>query len=386
MRRAFAACSKAFFNFIYRASSPSKPRKDQVVFLSRQADEPSYDYVELSREFERRGWTSVMHLKKVTKRNLIPYAYHVVKEVRLLAKSKAAILDRYDPVVSMLEFECAAADDAGLPAECVHREFPLQPVVMQLWHAFGAYKRFGYQSIGTREGHSRDVIDAFSIHRNYSWVVCSGEQCRPAFAEAFSCPIDRVVALDRPEYDELASMRQQRSSVEGKTRVLMAPTLRKSASSEHPFKELYERRVDFERLLGDGVEVVWSFHPLESGLPAPGNVSQTLVDADILVTDYSSIVYEAYLLGKPVLFYIPDIDKYVVSPGLNANPAEASPGICLHGEEQLAERLQGIASGEAAYDFDQLEAFAGGAFGGIDRSSGTAASRFVDFVIAETQR
>lgn len=386
MRRAFAACSKAFFNFIYRASSPSKPRKDQVVFLSRQADEPSYDYVELSREFERRGWTSVMHLKKVTKRNLIPYAYHVVKEVRLLAKSKAAILDRYDPVVSMLEFEYDAFDDAGLPDECVHREFPLRPVVMQLWHAFGVYKRFGYQSIGTREGHSRDVIDAFSIHRNYSWVVCSGEQCRPAFAEAFSCPVERVVALDRPEYDELTSMVQQRPGLCCKTRVLMAPTLRKSASSEHPFKDLYERRNEFERLLGDAIEVVWSFHPLESGLPAPGNVSQTLVDADILVTDYSSIVYEAYLLGKPVLFYIPDIDKYVVSPGLNANPAEASPGICLHDEEQLAERLQGIASGEAAYDFDQLEAFAGGAFGGVDRSSGTAASRFVDFVIAETQR
>ncbi|MBP3866403.1 MAG: hypothetical protein J6D25_01150, partial [Eggerthellaceae bacterium] len=45
---------------------------------------------------------------------------------------------------------------------------------------------------------------------NYSWVVCSGEQCRPAFAEAFSCPVERVVALDRPEYDELTSMVQQR--------------------------------------------------------------------------------------------------------------------------------------------------------------------------------
>ena len=37
-------------------------------------------------------------------------------------------------------------------------------------------------------------------------------------------------------------------------------------------------------------------------------------------------------------------------------------------------------------DFGEFDAFAGGAFDGVDRSSGTAASRFVDFAIGEASR
>ena len=392
MRRAFAACSRGLFNFIYKASSRSGRRANQFVFLSRQAGKPSYDYVELAREFERRGWNSIMHLKKVTKRNMIPYAIHVVREVRLLAKSKVAILDRYDPVVSLLDLESDhPTNEDELPAECVHREFPRKPVVVQVWHAFGAFKKFGYQSIGTREGHSSEVLDAFNIHRNYSWVVCSGKGTKEAFAEAFSYPVERVVSLDRPEYDELVALRDKNvGDREGgqpePLRVLMAPTLRKSASSAHPFRDLYESRNHIEKALGDSVELCWSFHPLESNLPAPGNVSSALIDADCLVTDYSSIVYEAYLLGKPTFFYVPDIRDYEVSPGLNVNPTQTSPGICFYDEQSLIDALKQLASERASCDFGKFDAFAGGAFDGVDRSTGSAASRLVDFAIGEASR
>jgi len=197
-----------------------------------------------------------------------------------------------------------------------------------------------------------------------------------------------VVSLDRPEYDELVALRNKNAGDrEGgqpePLRVLMAPTLRESASSAHPFRDLYESRGHIEKALGDGVELCWSFHPLESNLPAPGNVSSALIDADCLVTDYSSIIYEAYLLGKPTFFYVPDIRDYEVSPGLNANPTETSPGICFYDEQSLIDALKQLASERASYDFEEFDAFAGGAFDGVDRSSGTAASRFVDFAIGE---
>ena len=270
---------------------------------------------------------------------------------------------------------------------------PIRPetTVIQTWHACGAFKKFGYQSIGTREGHSSEVLDAFNIHRNYSWVVCSGKGTKEAFAEAFSYPVERVVSLDRPEYDELVALRDKNvGDREGgqpePLRVLMAPTLRKSASSAHPFRDLYESRNHIEKALGDSVELCWSFHPLESNLPAPGNVSSALIDADCLVTDYSSIVYEAYLLGKPTFFYVPDIRDYEVSPGLNVNPTQTSPGICFYDEQSLIDALKQLASERASCDFGKFDAFAGGAFDGVDRSTGSAASRLVDFAIGEASR
>ena len=418
LRRIVTGASKLAFNILYKAQR-KRDRACEIVFLSRRIDAPSYDYEQLGREFERRGWHVTMHLKKVTGVNMIPYAFHVLKEIKLLGRCKLAVIDRYDPVVSLLDFECetfddsrvvagegdfdrggtqcasAHADDAGLDSpqgsqdvqrrEMRNVEFPLEPVILQMWHAFGAFKKFGYQSIGTPEGHSADFTRSYSIHRNYSWVMCSGAGVREQFAEAFSCPVERVVALDRPEYDELTALAARRSVIrrgEGERpfSVLMAPTLRINDESAHPFRDLYRTREAFEDCLD--AQVRWSFHPLEEGMPAPGNVSEHLLECDCVVTDYSSIVYEAYLLGVPVVFYVPDIDEYRLSPGLNTDPVRTSPELCACDSQALSELLRALVEAPGSYDFDALARFVGKAFDvDDDRSAGSAASRLADFLV-----
>ena len=387
LRRALTGASKLAFNILYKAWR-KRDRAREVVFLSRRTDSPSYDYEQLARAFSERGWRVTMHLKKVTGATMVPYAFHVLDEIKLLGRCKIAVLDRYDPVVCLLDFECEGAGNS--PEACAasgtacNLEFPSKPVILQMWHAFGAFKKFGYQSVDTPEGHSAEFTSSFRIHRNYSWVMCSGAGVRAQFAEAFSCPVERVVALDRPEYDELAALREQReaaASPEGPFTVLMAPTLRINKDSQHPFKDLYRARENFEERVD--AQVKWSFHPLEEGLPAPGNVSGELLSCDCVVTDYSSIVYEAYLLGVPVVFYVPDIESYRVSPGLNTDPSETSPELCARTPQELAALLQALVRDPSCYRQDALERFAGAAFDvDDDRAAGSAASRLADFLIA----
>ena len=384
VKRVFVSIAKHAFNLEYRHASRKHQRENLVVFLSRRTNTPSYDYEALAHEFESRGWQSVMHLKKVSKRTLVPYVKHVLEEMNLLARCRVAVLDRYDPVISLLNLEC---DTIPQTSAGQNHEFPTAPLILQLWHAFGAYKKFGYQSTDTTEGHSSEFTDMFNIHRNYSWIVCSGEQCRPAFAEAFSYPVERIVALNRPEYDELTEIRAKldaldKQGAERKTRILMAPTLRYNKASTHPFRELYEQRGTFER--GIDADISWSFHPLEMKLPAPGNVSEALVETDIVVTDYSSIAYEAYALGKMVLFYIPDIDEYRLSPGLNADPTALCPEICYQSDEALSHALVQLASSPERYPHEQLEAFAASAFD-IENAEESATARIVDFCIDKVE-
>ena len=168
-------------------------------------------------------------------------------------------------------------------------------------------------------------------------------------------------------------------------RVLMAPTLRKSAESAHPFRELFAERDRFESQVDARIE--WAFHPLEQNLPAPGNVSEELLGCDLVVTDYSSLVYEAYLLGKPVLFYVPDIGDYRVSPGLNVDPGIVAPELCANTPEELAQLIGKALAGD--YPADALQRFIGDAFlqenagvGGL--GAGSAAERIVDFAIAHS--
>jgi len=379
MRNPAVGAARGVFNVLYKMANRAQ-RNNVAVFLSRQTDEPSYDFQELAREFQARGWDARMHLKKVGKRNLLSYCLHVLREIKLLGICKIVVLDRYDPVVSLIDFECEPVNsqDAGY----VNHDFPKKPVVLQLWHAFGAYKRFGHQSVGTPEGHNASFTSTFNIHRNYSWVVCSGEAARAPFAEAFGCPKQRVIAMDRPEYDELIQTRQLRDARKAhphKVRVLMAPTLRINDESAHPFRDLYQQRNEFEA--GLDAEIVWSFHPLEDNLPAPGNVSENLVGCDVLVTDYSSIVYEACLLGIPVIFHIPDVESYRVSPGLNADPAVLCPGLCTYSSAELSQRLSNLIADLDSYPTNELQNFASAAFDIDTIREGSAASRLVDFLL-----
>lgn len=386
MSRPFVTAASAAFNAWYRVCN-KKVRRDEVVFISRQTDEPSYDFAALAHEFEARGWQATMHLKRVGSQTTPSYVGHALKEISLLGRCKAVVVDRYDPVVGLIDFEREPYRGTQKAGTCEpdHLAFPRVPLVLQLWHAFGSFKKFGFQTIGLSEGFTTDVFDDYRIHDNYSWVVCSGEGSRKAFAEAFSYPLDRVVPLNRPEYDELVAMRgilesDDRYRFERK-RVLMAPTLRKNALSPHPVRDLYAHREGFEQALD--ATVIWAFHPLEEGLSAPGNVSDELLFCDVVVTDYSSLAYEAYVLGKMVVFYIPDIELYRETPGLNCDPLELAPSLCVFDEEQLRTFVGACLENPDAYPHDELARFAAQAF---DQPDGrTASQRVVDFVLSHVE-
>ena len=382
-RRPHVLMSRLAFNACYLVMR-QHDRADEVVFISRQTNEARYDYAALAEEFRKRGWKTTMHLKKVSGRDLLGYAGHVLAEIRLLGRCKVVVVDRYDPVISLIDFECDSAD-AITSTNCANRDFPAKPIVLQLWHAFGAFKKFAFQTIDIPEGHTPDFLRDWRIHHNYSWVVCSGDDARPAFAEAFSYPIERVVPLNRPEYDELLELR---SSLESEShaqrdrlRVLMAPTLRRSSGVPHPQRDLYACRAAFEDAVD--ADVVWAFHPLEEGLPAPGNVSDELLECDVVVTDYSSLAYEAYLLGKMLLFYVPDIGLYRGNPGLNRDPLLLAPGLCALDEGELVVRLEMLVNDPSSYPQDQLEHFIGHAFNAPE--TGTVAARIVDFLIEQSR-
>lgn len=392
MKALLPSIAGAVFNALYALCCAVQKRRDEVLLLSRQFDEPSYNFKAVGDEFERRGWEVVYLTKRLSKRSVVPYCFHVLREIKHLARCRVCFLDRYDPVVGLLNFACE--DVSYADSSALHTEFPCEPVIVQLWHAFGAFKKFGYQSLGTIEGHSPETARLFGIHRNYSWVLCTGESSRLPFAEAFSYPVERVVPLGLPEYDKLRAIREERAAkAQGERaaacrplKVLFAPTLRKSAESRHPFRELRQLWGEVPDNLA-GVEITWSFHPLEEGVGAAVDVSEALLDCDIVVTDYSSIVYEAYVLGKLFAFYVPDLDEYRESPGLNADPAKLAPEIVFFDERALRDFLAGIANlapEERSHRCAKsLDGFAGGVFKGCPDNTAAA---IADFALAKSRR
>lgn len=417
LKTLFVGTARVVFNGAYQFQCKRQgPKRDKtVVFISRQMDVPSENFCAVGRALEQCGWNVVYHTKRLTKMTLLSYTAHVFQEIALLAQASAVVLDRYDPVISLLDFTCEepeACDSAvnecqgssGAAAELnatgskayIHHEFPTQPLVVQLWHAFGSFKKFGYQSLDTPEGHSEATARIFRIHRNYSWVICTSEDDRMAFAEAFAAPPERVVPLGLPEFDKLldkrkcavasdslsTSLSERAQGTSGMFNVLFAPTLRKDPHSEHPFHDLESW---WKSHSTPTLEPHWSYHPLERGVGAATDVACGLEASDVVVTDYSSLVYEAYVLGKPVLFYIPDIEAYRISPGLNADPLMRCPELCYTNPQALQSALVNLALHPQSYPHKALESFVGKAFLEESGHSAERIASFIDSHVATSQ-
>ncbi|WP_421572358.1 CDP-glycerol glycerophosphotransferase family protein [Slackia exigua] len=386
MKHAAFACARVIYNGLYQLFCLMFTRRNEVLFASRQSNSPSKDFKILAERFEAGGWKPVTITRTFKAKHAIAYGASTIRQLYHLARCRACIVDGYNPAVSLVNMRCESAtnphgggvgesasrgSEHGVPAAPsapIHGEFPEHPLVMQIWHAYGAYKKFGYQAIGTREGRSLAAARAVRMHRNYSWILCSGECNREVFAQAFSYPVERVIALGRPSFDEHDELRRQEAQdaairhAEG-TRpvVLFAPTLRRSDQSRHPFVDLCDAS-EAGALSGIDAELRWSFHPIENrGHAGPSGIA-SLMGIDIVVTDYSSIMYEAALLDKMVVFYLPDIDDYLESPGLNFDPLEVAPEISCASQDELEAMIERLVANPRSYDRAALDRLVGDTF------------------------
>lgn len=197
--------------------------------------------------------------------------------------------------------------------------------VVQLWHACGAFKKFGLDNVFVPSWVERKK------HEPYSLVSVSSEYIRHIYAQAFGISEKIVQALGVPRTDLLfdeAYKRNKRDEVYagrpdlvGKKVVLYCPTFRQKEGLQITWNPCIDW-ADLSARLPEDVVIVVKSHPLEECDIMDGqtfkNIFQTdilssyelLFVADLLMTDYSSIIFDATLLGVPIVFYCPDLDQY----------------------------------------------------------------------------
>jgi CDP-glycerol glycerophosphotransferase len=107
-------------------------------------------------------------------------------------------------------------------------------------------------------------------------------------------------------------------------------------------------------------------------------VSELLLATDMLVTDYSALLADYASTGRPALLYVPDLEEFEGSPGLNVDLEREAPGPLLRESSEVAAALQDIPAIVAEYRH-RAEAFAAthGAGG-----EGGAAAKLVDWMMA----
>lgn len=197
--------------------------------------------------------------------------------------------------------------------------------VIQIWHACGLFKKFGLDYLPP------NIENELATHARYDHVMVSSEGVREGYAKAFGIDIDKVNALGVPRTDILYDEQyiEERKKIFyknypdllGKKIVLYAPTFREEGNTRIEFNpQINWKR--FSDKLADDVVILIKNHPvMMEDLLNGGNYNNIrnindistfdlMFVSDLLITDYSSIMFEYALLEKPMIFYCPDHNKY----------------------------------------------------------------------------
>lgn len=198
--------------------------------------------------------------------------------------------------------------------------------VVQIWHACGAFKRFGLDAPSKL---SRE--DEIATHAQYTDVCVSSESVRRFYAGAFGVDIDVIKAIGTPRTDMLLNKKTQFDDrkriysrhpvLKDKKVYLYLPTFRENNGAVSAF----DPQIDWVKLNDEMTEdevFVVSRHPIMKNAFFGGEyfarvrdltdepTSELLSIADVVITDYSSIIFDASLLGLSIVFYCPDYETY----------------------------------------------------------------------------
>ncbi|MEU0299616.1 CDP-glycerol:glycerophosphate glycerophosphotransferase [Streptomyces sp. NPDC006175] len=291
-------------------------------------------------------------------------------------------------------------DNQGFPQ---HLDKPSGTVYLQTWHG-SAYKRMGFDETRVRMQNApqRERLQQ-AVHRFDHFLVRS-EHDERTLARAYRLPASTLLRTGYPRNDALVAARA-RDEAQGRLPrpalaaelglpdhrkvVLYAPTFRGGPGTRRRQRLLLDAARFAERF-GDTYTLLVRAHYLEAAsLPAcpPGtvvdvsrhhDVSELLALADVLVTDYSSIMFDYALLDRPIVLFAPDLDTYAAERGSYFDLREKAPGPVTATEEELFAVLARLKTADTGFQ-EQRAAFAE-EFGAYDR--GDAARSVVDTVFA----
>ncbi len=233
--------------------------------------------------------------------------------------------------------------------------------VLQTWHG-SMYKRIGMDRGGAgilRGGHSDR---ARAERANWDMFISQNGDTTPIIQQAYEFQGDdasAVLEIGYPRNDELtaidparvALIRERIGVPDGRRVIMYAPTWREASQNV----ELLSM-VELAKEVGEGFTFLQRGHvrTLEEGESVASyavidvstypQINELYMAADLLITDYSSMMFDYSVTGRPMLFYTPDIEEYTDPKvrGAYFDLEEVAPGPVVRTVPEVVELLRTI--------------------------------------------
>ena len=351
------------FSYLFNLFKIFPVNKNRISFIidSRESFKGNLDYIK--KEFEKRGNYEF---------NMFYKDKFSFSNFKKLATSRYIFLnDNFFPMAFM--------------------NFKDESEVIQLWHAPGAFKKFGGSSCSSQE---REILS--KISENTDYLITSSKNVENYYSEAFQIDKSKIKPLGLPRLDyyfenhdveALKTNFYKKYNIDpNKKIVLYTPTFRDEEKFNNVFN--YFNLDNFNQELGDDYVLALRLHPkikkfYKGEISSKSryvdcsdyeNEQELLLISDILITDYSSIMIEFAVLNKPIVFFVYDYDSYVNNErGFYFDFKKTVPGPVVYDDKSLIDVIKN-------YEFEEskISTFVKTQFDEID---GNASKRVVDFLL-----
>lgn len=363
---------RGILNIVFLISHIVPVKQKEVFFLSSRRNDLTGNFLFLYEQMIQDGKTKIklvlepQELRDMSLSSLIHIGFYA-------ATAKIILIDDYTPVLSELK---------------LRRKTKL----IQLWHACGAFKTFGFSRTGKRGGPKQSSLD----HRNYDYATVSSKEIRPFYAEGFGIAEDKVVATGVPRTDVFfdesykknitEKLQKQYPQTVGKKVILFAPTFRGNGKLSAEYPESQFSPVKFMEKMPKEYVLIIKHHPFVNmsytipdkwenrilDLSGESEINDLLFITDVLITDYSSVVFEAALLDIPMVMYAFDLRQYIASRDFYYDYEFFVPGKIVENFEDLVSAVR-----YQKYEKEKLAQFKARFFDDLD---GKSMERVLDLI------
>lgn len=207
----------------------------------------------------------------------------------------------------------------------VCRFLPSNILRVNLWHGI-ALKKMGYDTI-------RDAkkIGTFNPYDEYDYFVVSSDAMVSVFRSCLNVQSSKILPLGQPRNDFLIDNKKddrckykllKKFSINLRSKVfLYAPTFRDITDPVEGYKKLVNEWQEYHKK-NPYTCLIIKPHPKEIRMFAyfkakgvqiidKADIQELLLVTDCLISDYSSLIFDFMLLGKPIVLYAFDRESYI---------------------------------------------------------------------------
>lgn len=288
-----------------------------------------------------------------THKNIIQMIDHQNYKCVVLKKNKMHIISQ---IYFIIRSKYIVIDNVYTPLYDINTE---KKVILQLWHAPGAVKKFGLNRMDIQSGKQKNINFYRSVYQKVDYVTVGSDHMYEVMQKSLGMDEKKILKLGYPKMyfyessDYWIKSNALKSMFKKPKNILYIPTFRTSDTDN-------QKQVEFLKYITANLpseyDIFYKMHAHNHDLYKDGNKisDKHLIYVypyfDVIITDYSSIIFEAARFNPNFIFYCYDYEKYTQKQGVYLDENQL-PGPIIKEQELVLKEILESTDQNHAIDF-----------------------------------